>query len=177
MVEVGSAISVHLRGRTLCTSATSFQVLHVKRLHFTGGRPAEGGGQECRAQSPQKQARWHKLLTCHVDWNHVSANVVAVGDNEYGQCDVSDRKDIAAISAGQCHSVGLRKDGTVVATGLNHGGQCCVSNWKDVVAIATGTCHIVAGVTPSAFARSFCVVPNSSRSFAMRILTTLAFAN
>ena len=42
--------------------------------------------------------------------------VVAVGDNEYGQCDVSDWTDIVAISVDD-HTVGLKKDGTVVAVG------------------------------------------------------------
>ncbi|MDD3066107.1 MAG: hypothetical protein PHI20_06835, partial [Endomicrobiaceae bacterium] len=58
--------------------------------------------------------------------------VVAVGDNQYGQCDVSDWKDIIAISAGDLHTVGLKKDGTVTAAGNNEHGQCDVSYWLNI---------------------------------------------
>ncbi|MDD5021878.1 MAG: hypothetical protein PHR82_07120, partial [Endomicrobiaceae bacterium] len=60
--------------------------------------------------------------------------VVAVGDNNYGQCDVNGWENIIAISAGSDYTVGLKKDGRVVAVGNNLNGQCNVKNWKDVVA-------------------------------------------
>ena len=42
--------------------------------------------------------------------------VVATGDNDLGSCEVSDWKDIVAISAGEFCTVGLKSDGTVVGT-------------------------------------------------------------
>ena len=69
--------------------------------------------------------------------------VVAVGYNEYGQCDVSDWTDIVAIAAGGFRTVGLRADGTVAAVGYNQHGQCDVSDWTDIVAIAAGYNHTV----------------------------------
>ena len=69
--------------------------------------------------------------------------VVAVGDNEYGQCNVESWKDIVAISAGKLHTVGLKSDGTVVAVGDNEDGQCDVESWKDIVAISAGYEHTV----------------------------------
>ena len=69
--------------------------------------------------------------------------VVAVGDNDYGQCNVKDWKDIVAVAAGGFHTVGLKADGTVVAVGDNEYGQCDVSDWKDIVAVAAGDCHTV----------------------------------
>ena len=58
--------------------------------------------------------------------------VVAVGDNNYGQCNVSEWTDIVAVVAGNSHTVGLRSDGTVVAVGNNDYGQCDVSNWTGI---------------------------------------------
>ena len=54
--------------------------------------------------------------------------VTAVGDNKYGQCDVSGWRDIVAVAAGNvhmatntgnAHTIGLKSDGTVVAVGWN----------------------------------------------------------
>jgi alpha-tubulin suppressor-like RCC1 family protein len=64
--------------------------------------------------------------------------VVTAGSNSWGQCNVSDWRDIAAVAAGQSHTVGLRTNGTVVAVGGNFYGECDVSNWDDITAIAAG---------------------------------------
>lgn len=68
---------------------------------------------------------------------------VAVGDNRYGQCDVSRWSNIVAISCGYHHTVGLKSDGTVVAVGDSSDGQCRVSGWRNIVAIAAGYYHTV----------------------------------
>ncbi|MEA4854734.1 MAG: chromosome condensation regulator [Christensenella sp.] len=64
--------------------------------------------------------------------------VVAAGNNDYGQCDVEDWRDIKQVAAGSMHTVGLKKDGTVVATGRNNYGQCNVEDWKNVKQITAG---------------------------------------
>lgn len=64
--------------------------------------------------------------------------VVATGDNENGQCNVSDWKNVISIDAGFEHTVALKSDGTVVATGNNEEGQCDVESWSDIIAIAAG---------------------------------------
>ena len=69
--------------------------------------------------------------------------VVAAGDNEYGQCDVSSWNNIIAVSAGAYHTVGLKADGTVVAVGNNEDGQCQVYQWNNIVAISAGDNHTV----------------------------------
>ena len=69
--------------------------------------------------------------------------VAAVGDNEHGQCDVSDWADVVAVAAGGDHTVGLRADGTVAAVGDDEHGQCDVSGWRDIVAVAAGDWHTV----------------------------------
>jgi alpha-tubulin suppressor-like RCC1 family protein len=58
--------------------------------------------------------------------------VMAVGDNKYGQCDVSGWRDIVAVAAGCAHTLGLKSDGTVVAVGDNEYGQCDVSDWRGI---------------------------------------------
>jgi alpha-tubulin suppressor-like RCC1 family protein len=76
--------------------------------------------------------------------------VVAVGKNDSGQCDVSDWRDIVAISAGEWHTVGLKADGTVVAAGVIGDGDfnddpnvdlrysCDLSDWYDVIEVSAG---------------------------------------
>ena len=68
--------------------------------------------------------------------------VVAVGDNDDGQCDVGSWKDIIQVAAGW-HSVGLKSDGTVVAVGDNDKGQCSVGLWKDIIQVAADDYHTV----------------------------------
>lgn len=69
--------------------------------------------------------------------------VLATGNNNDGQCDVSDWTDIIAVSAGENHTVGLENDGTVIAVGNNEHGQCDVTEWTDIVKISAGGNHTV----------------------------------
>ena len=69
--------------------------------------------------------------------------VVAVGNNRYGQCNVSRWRDIVAVSAGDNYTVGLKSDSTVVAVGDNEGGQCNVISWRDIVAVSAGCLYTV----------------------------------
>ena len=80
---------------------------------------------------------WHTVAL------KTDGTVVSVGDNKYGQCDVSGWTDIAAIAAGDCHTVGLKADGTVVSVGDNKYGQCDVSGWTDIAAVAISNYHTV----------------------------------
>lgn len=65
--------------------------------------------------------------------------VVAVGDNTFGQCNVSGWTDVIAIAAGDSHTVGLRFDGTVYITGKYETNLKLGDKWTNVVAIAAGT--------------------------------------
>ena len=90
----------------------------------------------------------------HIVGLKADGTVVAIGDNTYGQCDVSTWKDIVAVSAGAYHTVGLKADGTVISTRLlkntstfpyykiNY-DQTFVGSWRDIVAISAGTYHTV----------------------------------
>ena len=83
--------------------------------------------------SPTIIARYEHTVALKTD-----GTVVAVGDNEYGQCDVSEWTDIVAISGTDTNTVGLKADGTVVIAGDNEDGQCNVSDWTDIMAICSG---------------------------------------
>jgi len=67
--------------------------------------------------------------------------VVAVGENDEGQCNVEAWSDIVAVSAGWNHTIGLKSDGTVVAVGGNYNGQCNVEAWSDIVAVSAGASY------------------------------------
>ena len=69
--------------------------------------------------------------------------VVAVGNNSYGQLNVSSWTDIVQISAGGWHTVGVKSDGTALAVGHNSYGQCDVSSWTDIMQVSAGTFHTV----------------------------------
>jgi len=71
--------------------------------------------------------------------------VVAVGNNDYGQCNVAGWTNITQVAAGYYHTVGLKDDGTVVAVGNNAHGQCDVDGWTDItqIVIAAGGYHTV----------------------------------
>lgn len=57
--------------------------------------------------------------------------VTAVGDNKYGQCNVSGWRDMVSIAAGCVHTLGVKSDGTV-AVGDNEYSQCDVSGWHGI---------------------------------------------
>jgi len=69
--------------------------------------------------------------------------VVAVGNNTYGQCNVSGWTNITQVSAGFYHTVGLCSNGTAVTAGSNSSGQCNVGNWTDIIQLSAGHMHTV----------------------------------
>ncbi|RYD34449.1 MAG: hypothetical protein EOP86_10955 [Verrucomicrobiaceae bacterium] len=71
-----------------------------------------------------------------------SKPVIAWGDNQNGQTGVPALTHVAAVAAGESHSLALLDSGTVVAWGLNTSGQTTVPNGlAGVTAIAAGTSH------------------------------------
>ena len=69
--------------------------------------------------------------------------LVAVGNNEFGQLNVSSWTDIVQVAANHWHTVGVKTDGTVVAVGRNDDGQLNVSSWTDIEQVAAGYAHTV----------------------------------
>lgn len=71
--------------------------------------------------------------------------VKAAGTNSDGQCHTNtyDWRDMVAVSAGACFTVGLRADGTVLAVGRNDFGQLAVQHWTQMKKISAGSRHTV----------------------------------
>lgn len=75
---------------------------------------------------------------------YADGTVGAIGGNSYGQCNVSEWKDIVAISARWYRTTGVKKDGTVLVAGSEYGERSkAVSAWKDIKEVADGTFHTV----------------------------------
>lgn len=70
--------------------------------------------------------------------------VTAIGDNRYGQCNVSGWKDIVSVAAGQDYTIGLKSNGTVEFAGDSKlAEEFNELKWNDIVAISASF-HIVA---------------------------------
>jgi hypothetical protein len=63
----------------------------------------------------------------HIVGLRSDGTAVAVGDNEWGQCNVGNWTDIIQVAAGMYDTVGLKSGGTVVAAGLDAGDYATVS--------------------------------------------------
>ena len=73
-------------------------------------------------------------------------NVVAVGDNSFGQCNVLlQATNMLAVAAGAWHNLALRSDGRLLAWGDNSYGQCNLpAAAQGAAAIAAGGYHSLA---------------------------------
>ena len=70
--------------------------------------------------------------------------VVAVGSNQYAQCNVDEWVNIKQVVAGAYHTVGLKYTGTLIARGTNQDGQLGVGSWDNIMRVAAGYFHTVA---------------------------------
>ena len=78
----------------------------------------------------------------HTVWLNNDGTVNAVGDNDYGQCNIYSWENIISLAAGDGITVGLRNDGTVVAVGKpDH--VMNILKWKDITYVAAGDKYIL----------------------------------
>ncbi len=61
--------------------------------------------------------------------------LISDGANSCGQGNVSEWKNVTAISCGYRHTAALLENGRVLTTGSNKNGQCGTSDWEDVAAV------------------------------------------
>ncbi|MEE0514422.1 MAG: TIR domain-containing protein [Emergencia sp.] len=92
--------------------------------------------------------QWFSFVNLSADEHIVgiksNGTVIAVGENDDGECEVEKWSNIIAVSAGLTQTVGLKSDGTAAAVGVDIDGSCKdVKRWKDLVAISAGGLHTV----------------------------------
>ena len=73
-----------------------------------------------------------------------NGQIVAWGDNGYGQTNVPAGTDYTAIAAGGYHSLALKSDGSLAGWGNNDNGEATVPAGTDYAAIAAGFYHSLA---------------------------------
>lgn len=91
---------------------------------------------------------WTDIVSISVARDHIvglksNGTVVAAGDNDKGQCNVSSWTDAAEIAASLQLTVALLNSGKVVVAGTNEDGQHDAAQWRDIVSICTnGSCIV-----------------------------------
>ncbi len=89
------------------------------------------------------------LVTCGGENLQSGANVITASRSLSLSLSLSPSQDdaqcseVATISAGAFHTIGLKEDGTVVAAGYNGYGQLNVSAWTNIKAVSAGVYHTV----------------------------------
>ncbi|WP_244155515.1 RCC1 domain-containing protein [Desulfatiglans anilini] len=69
--------------------------------------------------------------------------VVAVGNNDENQCDVSSWTDMDRVWAGSYTTIGMKSNGNLLAVGHDYYGQCNVSTWSAITEVAPGYNHTI----------------------------------
>lgn len=76
-----------------------------------------------KLQAFNEASTWTDIVAIDCGVNHLvglksDGTVLAIGDNNYGQCDVMGWNNVSSIYANRNETFAIRKDGTVLATGL-----------------------------------------------------------
>ena len=87
-------------------------------------------------------------LNCQANAQVETTQVVAWGQNSYGECNIptTAQSGVTAIAGGSSHTIALKSDGSVLAWGQNDSGQCNIPTaaQSGVTAIAGGWYHTIA---------------------------------
>ena len=95
-------------------------------------------------------AKWTDIVAISAGDRHfvglkADGTVIAVGENNFEQCNVDDWKDIVDISAGYKYTIGLKADGTVMTTRFPRSDVYLwrVQQWENIIAVSAGYLHAV----------------------------------
>ena len=80
-------------------------------------------------------ANWSEIVSiacgnAHIVGVRKDGTVLALGDNDEGQCNTKKWRDIVTVSARGNTTIGVKKDGTIIATGSNDEGQRSITKWQ-----------------------------------------------
>ena len=95
----------------------------------------------------EDECRWYHALNCIKLENYSEAlyqlSVLQGRHDSFTYMQQMNRLMSGIISAGEKHTVGLKKDGTVQSTGSNSFEQCNTDEWSDVIAVSAGNNHTI----------------------------------
>ena len=91
---------------------------------------------------------WFDIIQVAAGFGHTvglksDGTVVAVGRDNYGQCNVDGWSYISQIATGWDQTFGIKSNDTVVAVGYSDDGQCNIGRWTDIKQVAAGYFHTV----------------------------------
>lgn len=149
----GTAVSMGLRSGRIAPDVSKWkkvkEILVLDDACFgvtASGRIVYAGDMEQAGIDPEKIRTWGDVYAIDGGGDFivglkVNGRVLALGNNQYGQCDVDSWKDIAAIVAKRGPNVGLTigidQDGAVVITGSSDLGQTKSRGWSGILRVAT----------------------------------------
>lgn len=96
-------------------------------------------------ENQETSQNWHNIVAVSSGGRHIvglksDGTVVAIGDNDCGQCDVLGWSNIIVVSACRSITYGLKSDGTVVSTSKDYYG---IEKWYDIIDIDSSDDSIV----------------------------------
>ena len=118
----------YLKGKRFASGALLAQVEQLEQVNIQLFKEKDRRLKPIREQV--RKAAYLMEASFHTVGVKADGTVVAVGDNDYGQCEVGSWRDIVAVSAGTSYTVGVKADGTVVAVGENGDDWREVSTWR-----------------------------------------------
>ena len=147
----------HLQAGSPCIDTGTNSALSLPSIDFDGQPRTMYGGVQGSSSNPITDMGAYEFHATYVvpvpkltslpmvaegDWFTVGlksdGTVLATGQDDDGQLNISSWTGIIQVAAGYEHTVGLKSDGTVVATGLNNEGQCNIGSWTGIKQVAAG---------------------------------------
>ncbi len=156
----GTVVATGYNGSGACNVSSWTDIVSIYTGNGTVGIKKNGTVVTTNVDFQNGVKNWNNIISVCTGSDYIvglkkDGTVVAAGNNDYGQCNVSGWTNIASIytahdyvrvyknyigyeSERVYYTVGLKKDGTIVATGDNQYGNCnVISSWTNIDSIYT----------------------------------------